>query len=239
MRGWPDEGDAPLVLVADDDDEVRSSIEELLRSVGLATAGFGSARELLESGLIERSSCLILDVRMPGASGLDVQKQLSAAGIVKPIIFVTGYGDISMSVQAMKAGAVDFLTKPFREQTLLDAVRAGIERDAAQQADARIIESHVELFSSLTPREVQVMREVALGRLNKQIAYDLGISEITVKLHRGNVMRKMGATTIGELIRAWEFLPTEFRDRYPAIVESSPESRSAAGHLKLLVGRSA
>jgi FixJ family two-component response regulator len=238
VSAGPQEGIAPLVLVTDDNDEVRSSIEELLRSVGLDAAGFGSARELLDSGLIEWSSCLILDVRMPGASGLDLQQQLAAAGIAKPIIFVTGYGDISMSVQAMKAGAVDFLTKPFREQTLLDAVRIGIERDAAQRADARIVESHVERFSSLTPREVQVMREVALGRLNKQIAYDLGISEITVKLHRGNVMRKMGAATIGELIRAWELLPTDLRDRFSAMGDSSPSARSTGGHLKLLVGRS-
>lgn len=238
MNDGPEEGMAPLILVTDDNDEVRSAIEELLRSVGLDAAGFGSARELLESGLIERSSCLILDVRMPGASGLDLQQQLSAAGIVKPIIFVTGYGDISMSVQAMKAGAVDFLTKPFREQTLLDAVRFGIERDSVQRADARIVESHVERFSSLTPREVQVMREVALGRLNKQIAYDLGISEITVKLHRGNVMRKMGAATIGELIRAWELLPADLRDRYSAMGEASLSARPTGGHLKLLVGRS-
>lgn len=238
MSAWLEEDRAPLILVADDNEEVRSSIEDLLRSVGLETAGFGSARELLGSGLLERSSSLILDVRMPGASGLDLQQQLSEAGIFKPIIFVTGYGDISMSVQAMKAGAVDFLTKPFREQTLLDAVRSGIERDKAQRADARIVESQVERFSSLTPREVQVMRDVALGRLNKQIAYELGISEITVKLHRGNVMRKMGASTIGELIRAWELLPADFRDRYSAVADSSLAARPAGSHLKLLVGRS-
>jgi FixJ family two-component response regulator len=211
-----DHDEPPLVLVVDDDIEVRTSIRELLLSVGLEAVCYGSTRELLESGLIPRSGCLILDVRMPGSSGLDLQQHLAAAGIVKPIIFLTGHGDIPMSVQAMKAGALDFLTKPFRDQTLLDAVIAGIELDAAQRADARIVEQHVERFATLTPREEQVMREVALGRLNKQIAYDLGISEITVKLHRSNVMRKMQASSIGELIRAWELLPALLRDRRAA-----------------------
>jgi FixJ family two-component response regulator len=148
---------------------------------------------------------------MPGSSGLDLQQQLATAGNTKPVVFLTGHGDIPMSVQAMKAGAIDFLTKPVRDQTLLDAVSAGIERDLAQRAEARIVKRQVENFTTLTPRERQVLREVALGRLNKQIAYDLAISEVTVKLHRSNVMRKMNANSIGELIRAWEALPAELR----------------------------
>ena len=149
---------------------------------------------------------------MPGSSGLDLQQHLAAAGIAKPIVFLTGHGDIPMSVQAMKSGAVDFLTKPVRDQTLLDAVVAGVERDVADRANARIVRQQVERFATLTPRESQVMREVARGRLNKQIAYDLGISEITVKLHRSNVMKKMQAATVGELIRAWEKLPAQLRE---------------------------
>lgn len=202
----------PLVLVVDDDDEVRTAISELMLSVGIEATCFGSTRELLESPLLERANCLVLDVRMPGSSGLDLQQHLAAAGVVTPVVFLTGHGDIPMSVQAMKAGAVDFLTKPVRDQTLLDAVVAGIERDVAERANAKVVQQHVERFGTLTPRESQVMREVARGRLNKQIAYDLGISEITVKLHRSNVMRKMQAATVGELIRAWEKLPVSIRE---------------------------
>lgn len=204
--------EAPLVLIVDDDVEVRTAISELMLSVGIEAASYGSTRELLESPLLERAGCLVLDVRMPGASGLDLQQQLAGAGISKPVVFLTGHGDIPMSVQAMKAGAVDFLTKPVRDQTLLDAVIAGVERDTAERAAAHIVQQHVDRFATLTPRESQVMREVARGRLNKQIAYDLGISEITVKLHRSNVMRKMGAASVGELIRAWEKLPAQLRE---------------------------
>lgn len=208
--------DLPLVLIVDDDEEVREATRELLLSVGLAAHCYGSTRELLESPSLEQAACLVLDVRMPGLSGLDLQQRLAAGGITKPIVFLTGHGDIPMSVQAMKAGAIDFLTKPVRDQTLIDAVIAGIERDAEQRASARIVQQHVDRFSTLTPREGQVMREVALGRLNKQIAYDLGISEITVKLHRSNVMKKMQATSVGELIRAWETLPAQLRETKPA-----------------------
>jgi FixJ family two-component response regulator len=154
-----------------------------------------------------------LDVRMPGASGLDLQQQLAAKGNLKPIIFLTGHGDIPMTVQAMKAGAIDFLTKPVRDQTLLDAVTVAIERDIEQRADARRAKQHLDRFATLTLRERQVLREVTRGRLNKQIAFDLGIKEITVKLHRGNVMRKMQAASVGELIRAWETLPGDLRDK--------------------------
>ncbi|KQX25159.1 MULTISPECIES: response regulator transcription factor [unclassified Sphingomonas] len=206
----------PLVLIVDDDEDVREAIRELLLSVGLDALCYASTRELLDSPSLEQTACLVLDVRMPGLSGLDLQQRLAAGGITKPIVFLTGHGDIPMSVQAMKAGAVDFLTKPVRDQTLIDAVISGIERDAVQRASARIVQQHVDRFSKLTPREGQVMREVARGRLNKQIAYDLGITEITVKLHRSNVMKKMGAASIGELIRAWENLPANIREAKPA-----------------------
>jgi FixJ family two-component response regulator len=203
--------EAPLVLIVDDDEGVRTAIEELLLSVGMEARGFGSTRELVESPLLGRAACLVLDVRMPGSSGLDLQQRLSTAGISKPIVFLTGHGDIPMTVQAMKAGAIDFLTKPVRDQTLIDAVIAGIECDTRRRASAQVIQRQVDRFSTLTPRESQVMREVARGRLNKQIAFDLGITEITVKLHRSNVMKKMQAASVGELIRAWEILPSELR----------------------------
>jgi len=205
----------PLVLIVDDDESIRAALQELMLSVGIDSAGFASTRELLESDLPDRPVCLILDVRMPGSSGLDLQNHLAMNGNSKPIIFLTGHGDIPMTVRAMKAGAVDFLTKPVRDQTLLDAVAAGIARDTAQRASARVVRQHVERLATLTPRERQVLREVAHGRLNKQIAFDLGISEITVKLHRSNVMRKMGATSVGALIRAWEALPEDLREKSP------------------------
>lgn len=204
--------DRPLVLIVDDDEAVRTSIEELMQSVGIDTAGFGSTRELLEAVLPDRPGCLVLDVRMPGSSGLDLQHHLAAAGNARPIVFLTGHGDIPMSVQAMKAGAIDFLTKPVRDQSLLDAVAAGIERDLARRADTQRIRQQADRHATLTPRERQVLAQVASGRLNKQIAFDLGISEVTVKLHRSSVMRKMGAATIGELIRAWDLLPSELRE---------------------------
>lgn len=204
--------DRPLVLIVDDDAAVRTSIEELMLSVGIDAAGFGSTRELLDANLPDRPGCLVLDVRMPGSSGLDLQQHLAATGNPRPIVFLTGHGDIPMSVQAMKAGAIDFLTKPVRDQSLLDAVTAGIERDLAQRADAAMVKQQADRHATLTPRERQVLAQVALGRLNKQIAYDLGISEVTVKLHRSSVMRKMAAATVGELIRAWDMLPPELRE---------------------------
>jgi FixJ family two-component response regulator len=204
--------DDPLVLVVDDDEDVRHSLQELMESVGLEVACFASPRELLNEALPDRPGCLVLDVRMPGASGLDLQHQLATRGIAKPIVFLTGYGDIPMTVQAMKAGAVDFLTKPVRDQTLLDAVIAGIQRDVEQRAQAENIYQHAARFATLTPRERQVLFEVARGRVNKQIAFELGISEVTVKLHRSNVMRKMGTVSVGELIRAWDSLPSSLRE---------------------------
>jgi FixJ family two-component response regulator len=203
--------DRPLVVIVDDDAAVRTSIEELMLSVGIDAAGFGSTRELLEAKLPERPGCMVLDVRMPGSSGLDLQQHLAAAGNAKPIIFLTGHGDIPMSVQAMKAGAIDFLTKPVRDQSLLDAVTLGIDRDLAQRAAARLTKLQADRYDTLSPRERQVLRQVAQGRLNKQIAFDLGISEVTVKLHRSSVMRKMAANSVGELIRAWDLLPEPLR----------------------------
>lgn len=206
------EAERPLVVIVDDDPAVRGSLEDLMQSVSIDAVGYGSTRELLEADLPERPGCLVLDVRMPGSSGLDLQQHLAAAGNAKPIVFLTGHGDIPMTVQAMKAGAVDFLTKPFRDQALLDAVAAGIERDRAQRAEARTVAEQVERYAALTARERQVLRLVARGRLNKQIAFELGISEVTVKLHRSGVMKKMRATTVGELIRAWDRLPPDLRE---------------------------
>jgi FixJ family two-component response regulator len=201
----------PLVSIVDDDAAMREALHELILSAGMQPACFASPRELLDAGVLAQPGCLILDVRMPGTSGLDLQHQLANGGNPKPIIFLTGHGDIPMTVQAMKSGAVDFLTKPVRDQTLLDAVSAAIERDLAQRACARVTERTLELLETLTPREREVFEEVARGRVNKQIAYDLGISVVTVKLHRGNVMRKMHAASIGELIRAWEAIPADLR----------------------------
>jgi FixJ family two-component response regulator len=203
----------PLVLIVDDDERIREALQELLLSVGTESVCFASTRELLDTTLPDRPGCLILDVRMPGSSGLDLQNHLAMNGDAKPIIFLTGHGDIPMTVRAMKAGAVDFLTKPVRDQTLLDAVAAGVARDIAQRASARVVNQYVERLATLTARERQVLREVARGRLNKQIAFDLGISEITVKLHRSNVMRKMQAASVGDLIRAWEALPDNLREQ--------------------------
>ncbi|RUV32731.1 MAG: response regulator transcription factor [Mesorhizobium sp.] len=206
------DAEQPLVIIVDDDGSVQEALSELILSAGFQPVCFSSTRELLDADVLDRPGCLILDVRMPGASGLDLQRHLSQTGNPKPVIFLTGHGDIPMTVQAMKAGAVDFLTKPVRDQTLLDAVIAGIAMDAARRAEAAVVKRNVERFETLTPREREVLCQVARGRLNKQIAFDLGISEVTVKLHRGNVMRKMEATSIGELIRAWETLPAAMRD---------------------------
>lgn len=204
--------DEPLVIIVDDDLAIREGLHELMLSAGLQPICFASTRDLLEADVLDRPGCLILDVRMPGVSGLDLQLQLAASGKPKPIVFLTGHGDIPMTVQAMKAGAVDFLTKPVRDQTLLDAVMVGLERDAAQRQRAEIVHLTKNRFETLTPREKEVLAQVARGRLNKQIAFDFGISEVTVKLHRANVMRKMEATSIGELIRAWEVLPASLRN---------------------------
>ncbi len=206
------EAEQPLVIIVDDHASVREALSELILSAGFQAVCFASTREFLDADLLDIPGCMILDVRMPGASGLDLQQHLIQNGDLKPIIFLTGHGDIPMTVQAMKAGAVDFLTKPVRDQTLLDAVIAGVAMDAARRTKARIARLHVDRYKTLTPRERQVMCAVALGRLNKQIAYDLGLSEVTVKLHRSNAMRKMRLSSVSELVRVWEVLPAEMRE---------------------------
>lgn len=204
--------DQPVVIIVDDDASVRDAVQNLMLSAGMECIVFASTGELLATKVLDRPGCLILDVRMPGSSGLDLQRHLAASGNPKPIVFLTGYGDIPMSVEAMKAGAIDFLTKPVRDQTLLDAVITGINRDVAYRANALAVRSYLERVEQLTPRERQIFRAVARGRLNKQIAFDLGISEVTVKLHRSNLMRKIQAGSIGELIRIWESLPEPTRE---------------------------
>lgn len=196
----------PLVLVVDDDEHIREALCELLRSVGIEALCFASTRDLLEARLPDRPGCLILDIRLPGVSGLELQAQLARNGNPIPIIFMTGYGDIPMTVQAMKAGAVDFLTKPFRDQDMLDAVAAAVEKDRARRQDAAAADEVTALAATLTTREREVMAAVVQGLMNKQIAGILGIAEITVKLHRGNVMRKMQVRSVAELVRKTELL---------------------------------
>jgi FixJ family two-component response regulator len=203
---------APFVVVVDDDRMVLEVIVSLLESVDIEVVAFGSGREMLQADLPDRPGCFVLDVRMPGLSGLDLQQVLISQGNSRPVVFLTGYGDIAMSVQAMKLGAVDFLTKPFRHQTLLDAVARATEQDREQRAADCIAKRYAALVATLTPRERQVLRAVVIGRLNKQVAHDLGISEITVKLHRASVMRKLEASSIGDLVRLWEWLPPQFRE---------------------------
>ena len=195
----------PLVLIVDDDEAIREALTDLLRSVGIEARSFGSTKELLDAPT-DRPGCLILDVRLPGLSGLDLQAQLTRSGNTRPIIFMTGHGDIPMSVRAMKAGAMDFLTKPFRDQDMLDAVAAAIDKDMAQRQDAAAAKEVAALAATLTPRETEVMAAVVKGLMNKQIAGLLGISEITVKLHRGNVMRKMAVRSVADLVRKAELL---------------------------------
>ncbi len=189
------------VIVVDDDLAVREAVGSLLRSVELGVACYASVREMLAAPLPDGPSCLVLDVRLPGQSGLDLQQELARAGNPLPIIFITGHGDIPMTVQAMKAGAVEFLAKPFRDQELLDAITIGLERDHARRAAGQAEADLRARFTTLTPRETDVMGLVVQGRMNKQIAFTLGISEITVKVHRGQVMRKMQAGSIAELVR--------------------------------------
>src|SRR5262245_59239457 len=189
------------VLIVDDDASLREALRSLFGSVGLPVRLFGSAAEFLGSKLPDVPSCLVLDVRLPGLSGLDFQTELAKADIHVPIVFITGHGDIPMTVRAMKAGAVEFLTKPFRDQDLLDAVRLGLERDRARREAGRALSELRAAFDTLTAREKEVLAFVTAGLLNKQIAAEMGVSEITVKVHRGNTMRKMGAKSFADLVR--------------------------------------
>ena len=196
----------PVVFVIDDDASVREALSGLFRSVGLRVEVYGSASDFLQSKIPDVASCLILDIRLPRLSGLEFQAELVKAGIHIPIIFMTGHGDIPMSVQAMKAGAVDFLTKPFRDQDMLDAVAMAIERDRRRRLVAKLLSDVQALFEILTLREREVLALVAAGRMNKQIAAEIGLAEITVKIHRGNVMKKMGAKSLADLVRMAEML---------------------------------
>jgi FixJ family two-component response regulator len=189
------------VFIVDDDPDIRQSLMSLLRSVGLEVKALASVPEFLNCPPPDGPTCLVLDVRLPGRSGLDLQRELSAANIQLPVIFITGHGDIPMSVQAMKGGAIEFLTKPFRDQDLLDAVQLGLARDGERRENEKELRTLSERFETLTSREGEVMSHVVTGRLNKEIAGDLGISEITVKVHRAQVMRKMSAESLPELAR--------------------------------------
>jgi FixJ family two-component response regulator len=193
--------DRAVVFVVDDDPSMRRSLATLLRSVGLDVQLFSSAQEFMQADRPDVPGCLVLDVRLPGMSGLTFQQELAKAGIALPVIFVTGYGDVPMTVRAMKAGAVEFLTKPFDDQVLLDAVDAAIERDRARRRDATSLAELNARYHELTERERQVMKFVVTGRVNKQIAAELGLSLVTVKVYRGQVMRKMLAKSVAELVR--------------------------------------
>jgi FixJ family two-component response regulator len=198
--------DQPIVFVVDDDPSMRRALTNLFESVGIRVEAFGSAPEILQSQPPDVPSCLVLDIRLPGLSGLDLQADLAKANIHTPIIFITGHGDIPMTVRAMKGGAVDFLTKPVRDQEILDAVQAAIERDRKRRDLEKTVSNVRSRFESLTSRERDVLCLVTSGLMNKQVATELGLAEITVKIYRGQIMRKMGAKSLADLVRMAEAL---------------------------------
>ena len=208
-----------VVFVVDDDSSIREAIKSLIRLVGLRVETFGTAQEFLQSKRPDLPGCVVLDVELPGLSGLDLQRELTAHGIKLPIIFITGYGDIPMSVRAMKAGALEFLTKPFRDQDLLDAIQQALERSRAALQHSRETAELRKRFDALTSREREVMSLVVAGWLNKQVGFELKISEITVKIHRGRVMGKMGAQSLAELVRMTERL------ELPTVTDQSDKTR--------------
>lgn len=207
--GFGEEGSVTedrAIHVVDDDAGLRAALDSLFRSMGYTTYTYDSPSEFMAAGRASGAGCLVLDVRLPGVSGLDFQQQLSDAGVTMPVILMTGHGDIPMSVRGMKAGAIDFLAKPFREQDMLDAVSTALERDAEVRAERSQSDELRNNLATLSSREREVMALVATGKMNKQIAFDLGLSEITVKIHRGNAMRKMGARTLADLVKMAETL---------------------------------
>jgi len=222
VRKTISDADQPIVYIVDDDESMRESLLDLFRSINFEAEAFAGPHDFLNEADMTRSGCIVLDVRLPGIGGLDFQTHLERAGSHFPIIFMTGFGDISMSVRAMKAGAVDFLAKPFRDQDLLDAVLAAIERDTSRRKEA---ERHYEIstrFDSLTVREREVLDSVVEGLMNKQIAFNLGISEITVKLHRGNVMKKMQAKSVADLVRMMEQSSEHLNRKPPSSAARTP-----------------
>jgi FixJ family two-component response regulator len=206
MQRKPEAPAIPIVFVIDDDASVRTAISSLIRSIGLRAEAFASVSQFLAHKRSSATSCLILDVRLPGVSGLEFQSELAKANTEIPIIFITGHGDIPMTVRAMKAGAVEFLTKPFRDQDLVDAIQVALERARAKEEKDKAVSDVKRNFSTLTPREQEVMAWVTGGLLNKQVAAEIGVTEITVKVHRGNVMRKMSAKSFADLVRMGDLL---------------------------------